>query len=108
MPYLICLVFLVSRLDGRRKSFGDQFLISIDSCFERLKKTLTDIPGVQIEHNKFTISVHFRNVNTCLVAAVESAIDAVIVQSSGKLQKRHGKMVFEIRPILSWDKVLYK
>jgi trehalose-phosphatase len=67
-----------------------------------------------VEDNRFSISVHYRNVPSDLVDEVECILDTILLEfeCSGRadrvnvapLVKKHGKKVWEIRPAVKWNK----
>ena len=79
------------------------FLPAIEAAGEELDKRLASVPGSQVERKRFAISVHYRNVAEEHVAQVERIVDEVLPAHEG-LEKRGGKMVFELRPTIDWDK----
>jgi hypothetical protein len=60
-------------------------------------RSVRDIPGASVEHNKFCVSVHFRNVDTAHYDAVLTAVEAVLKHHQ-ELHATRGRKVFEIRP----------
>ncbi len=82
---------------------GRDFLPALKEAEDALHKRLDPINGAQIERKKFAIAVHFRRVADKQRAAVESAVDEILAQSDG-LRKTGGKMIFELRPDIDWDK----
>jgi trehalose 6-phosphate phosphatase len=66
--------------------------------------------GAFVEDNKFSISVHYRNVPTNFVEEVQTIVDTVLLKFGARsndtvpLTKRHGKKVWEIRPAIKWNK----
>jgi len=75
----------------------------IDRASERLRRDLSGIAGVFVEPKRFSISVHFRLAGEHDLPRVERAVDEAIAAVPG-LRKAHGKMLFELRPDLDWDK----
>jgi len=75
--------------------------------FDRLESQLTPeadkIPGALVERKKFSVALHYRNVD----AAQRPLIDA-LAEKYHKLFPQirigTGKMVYELRPDLDWDK----
>lgn len=90
---------------GRKLEFqqGRDYLPALDQAEKALHDRLDPITGAQIERKKFAIAVHFRRVAEEQRAAVEQAVDEVLGQSDG-LRKTGGKMIFELRPDIDWDK----
>jgi trehalose-phosphatase len=60
-----------------------------------------------VEDTGLSLSLHYRNMvdpNDARLALVEAAVDEVVAASRGVLEKRAGKLVWEIRPSLGWGK----
>jgi trehalose 6-phosphate phosphatase len=79
-----------------------------DLLIERLQV----IEGSSVEDNRFSVSVHWRNVAPTDRPAVEAIVDATLSEApfAGVLRKNSGKCVYELRPDVRWDKgeaVLY-
>lgn len=55
------------------------------------------IAGASVEHNKFCVSVHFRNCQPSDVDPVYAAVEAVLNQYPD-LQMSRGRKVLEIKP----------
>ncbi|MDI3315055.1 MAG: trehalose-phosphatase [Mycobacterium sp.] len=74
----------------------------LESAAADLSDELRSIPGVRVEHKRFAVAVHYRNVATERVAAV--------IAATHRLGKRHGlritngRKVVELRPDIDWDK----
>ncbi|ANZ28348.1 trehalose-phosphatase [Rhodococcus sp. WB1] len=68
-----------------------------------LQERLADVPGAVIEHKRFTVAVHYRNVapdrEEGLVAAVHE-----VAAAEDHLRVTTGRKVVEIRPDVDWDK----
>lgn len=63
--------------------------------------------GLTLENTGLSISLHYRNLvgpSPERLAIVEAAVDEVVACSKGVLEKRVGKLVWEIRPSLGWGK----
>jgi alpha,alpha-trehalase len=82
---------------------GRSFLPVIDKAYEELKEQVKDIDGGLVEHTGFSISVHYRLVPEGQVPVIEGVVDRVLSRWP-RLRKMHGKMVFELRPRMEWDK----
>ncbi len=67
---------------------------------------LAGVPGVIFEDKKVSLAVHYRRVEPREIARVESAVrGAVAALDHGELlEVSPGKMVFELRPRLGWNK----
>ncbi|CAH8281631.1 unnamed protein product [Eruca vesicaria subsp. sativa] len=82
---------------------ASDYLPMIDEvCIQLLEKTKS-IRGVIVENHKFSASVHFRCVDekkwSELVLQVRS-----VLEKYPKLKLSQGRMVFEIRPVIDWNK----
>lgn len=90
---------------GRKMEFqqGSDYLPALDKAEKALHERLDRIEGAQVERKKFAIAVHFRRVAALQRSEVEGAVDEVLAQSKG-LRKTGGKMIFELRPDIDWDK----
>lgn len=76
----------------------------MDQVYHQLCEGMVAIPGSSVEHNKFCVSVHFRN---CAPEAYPEALAATeaVVSSHGKeLLITRGRKVLEVRPRVAWDK----
>jgi alpha,alpha-trehalase len=68
----------------------------------QLDHDLRDVPGVVLEHKRFAVAVHHRNVPERQVATVVAAVHRV-GQEIG-LRVAAGRKVTELRPPVHWDK----
>ena len=86
-----------------RLEVGEGVPERIGRAAERLEREIGGIGGVLIEPKRFAVSVHFRLADPGEVPRIERAVDETIAATPG-LRKAHGKMLFELRPDLDWDK----
>ena len=82
---------------------GNDFLPTLEQAEQALHERLDQIEGAQVERKKFAIAIHFRRVAEERCPEVEAAVDEVLAGSKG-LRKTGGKMIFELRPDIDWDK----
>jgi trehalose 6-phosphate phosphatase len=82
---------------------GIEYLPSLDLAEEELKRQLENLEGVLVERKRFAVAVHFRRVAEERRREVEAAFDEVLGGHSN-LRKSGGKMIFELRPDIDWDK----
>jgi len=82
---------------------GREFLTDVARVREVLEERVEPIPGAWVEDKAHSLSVHYRQTPEERVADVEAAVDAALADAP-RLRKHHGKMVFEIRPRIEWDK----
>ena len=88
---------------GHELQQGSQFLPALDRAERALLRQLRSIAGAQVERKKFAVAIHFRRVANEQVDAVTAVVDGVLADSEG-LRKTGGKMIFELRPDIDWDK----
>jgi trehalose-phosphatase len=85
------------------KTVAPELLPPIHEALDTLRETLRAIPGVMLEDNKFTLSVHTRNVSESDMAALERLLDTAL-EEEPLLRRSEGKHVVELRPQLLWHK----
>ncbi|XP_048627688.1 probable trehalose-phosphate phosphatase I isoform X1 [Brassica napus] len=82
---------------------ASDYLPMIDEVYRQLLEKTKSTPGVIVENNKFCASVHFRCVDekkwSELVLQVRS-----VLKEYPRLKLNQGRKVFEIRPMIEWDK----
>ncbi len=88
---------------GHELQEGSQFLSALDEAEQSLLRQLKFIAGAQVERKKFAVAIHFRRVAKEMVNTVTAVVDGVLADSEG-LRKTGGKMIFELRPDIDWDK----
>lgn len=78
------------------------FVPILERAAADLRKSLDHIPGVRVEHKRFAVAVHYREVAPELVGEIVSATH----QLGGRVGLRvtGGRMLVELRPDLEWDK----
>ncbi len=83
------------------RSAGD-----IEQAYELLQIALAPLKGVFTEHKGLSLTVHYRQAQTATAATVKDTVEKAIsgLVQSGVLTVSTGKMAFEIRPRLEWDK----
>ncbi|RZL77088.1 MAG: trehalose-phosphatase [Rhodococcus sp. (in: high G+C Gram-positive bacteria)] len=68
-----------------------------------LGERLRDVPGILVEHKRFAIAVHYRNVAADRVAEVVAAVYETAAGEQ-RLRVTGGRKVVELRPDIEWDK----
>jgi trehalose-phosphatase len=76
----------------------------IEALAAALIRALDNVPGAAIEMKGLSASVHFRHVAPELHEAVRSAIHAVLAASPHPYVLTTGRMVYDIRPRVYWNK----
>ena len=91
--------------DGTRLDAGpgDAFVPVLDQAECELRTSLQGIAGAAIERKRFTIAVHYRNVDDAEVRRINEAVEAVVAARE-QLRRTEGKKVFELQPRIQWHK----
>ncbi|MCZ6489923.1 MAG: trehalose-phosphatase [Acidobacteria bacterium] len=82
---------------------GNDFLPALDRAEQELRDRLSRIAGSLIERKKFSIAIHYRQVQENEAGAVEEAVDKVLALHP-ELRKTYGKKVYELQPKIDWHK----
>ncbi len=82
---------------------GKNFLPVLDIAQDNLQKKLADIQGAAIERKKFSIAIHYRNVDQTLAQSVKHTVRQVQAEHD-ELRITEGKKVFELQPDIDWHK----
>ncbi|EAZ06967.1 hypothetical protein OsI_29208 [Oryza sativa Indica Group] len=82
---------------------ASEFLPMIEQVHDSLIERTKCIPGAKVENNKFCVSVHFRCVDEKSWSTLADIVKAEL-KDYPKLKLTQGRMVFEIRPTIKWDK----
>ncbi|EKD57120.1 MAG: hypothetical protein ACD_57C00402G0004 [uncultured bacterium] len=79
---------------------------SLLSIKKSVKKILRIYPGVLLEDKHPSLAIHYRQLDSSLLASFKKDIDKITRLSSNKniLQVLRGKKVIELRPNLNWNK----
>jgi alpha,alpha-trehalase len=78
------------------------FVPVLEHAAAELSRSLAQIPGVRIEHKRFAVAVHYREVAPERVNEIVSATHQLGAQSG--LRVTSGRMLVELRPDLDWNK----
>jgi len=79
------------------------FLDDLDAAQAYLEENLSDIPGSQVERKRFTIAIHYRNVDEKDVGVVDQVVDSAHERFPG-FRRTEGKKVYELQPDIDWNK----
>lgn len=94
-------------IKGPDLAMTPQEVLPLLPIIERVSNQLTemtkDIEGCLIENKKYAIAIHFRLVDPKHLDRIEKLVDAFAEQEEG-LRKTTGKMIFELRANIPWDK----
>src|SRR5450830_1082449 len=80
-----------------------RFLPVLDKAEREVGDRLAGIEGAQVEHKKFSIATHYRNVKEDQVASVKR-IEEEVASGFPELRRSEGKKVEELQPDIDWDK----
>jgi alpha,alpha-trehalase len=81
----------------------DEFLPVLEDAESRLEAAVAAVEGAWVERKRFAIAVHYRQTPPHLHDSVRRAVEAVASQFP-PLRMSGGKMIFELRPDIDWDK----
>lgn len=82
---------------------GSEFIPLLDRAEREIGGKVKNIPGARLERKKFSIAVHYREVEENNVGKVKSVVEET-AKKFPDLRKSSGKKVFEIQPMTDWDK----
>ncbi len=75
----------------------------LDDAERELCESLVLVRDALVERKRFSIAVHYRNVDPAQAGEVEAAVDEALRARPG-LKRKGGKKVYELQPDLDWDK----
>ena len=81
----------------------DGYLEELDAAEGELKTQLGGVPGSNVERKRFAIAVHYRQVPEEHHDTVAAAVRRIAPEHPS-LRIADGKMIFELRPDIDWDK----
>ncbi|HSL59359.1 MAG TPA: trehalose-phosphatase [Acidimicrobiales bacterium] len=76
---------------------------ALGAAAAELDDELGSIPGSMVERKRYAVAVHLRRVDPSEHERIERAVRAAAERHSG-LRVTTGKMIFELRPDVDWDK----
>ena len=82
---------------------GETYLDDLDSAEDALREKLGSIRGSLVERKKYSIAVHYRNVDEEDVPELREAVERVHA-GHPRLKSGHGKKVIELQPDIDWNK----
>ena len=86
-----------------RHEAARKFVPRLDAAERELRRATAGIPGVLVERKRFSVATHVRLAAPADRTAVESIV-AGVARAHPSLRRERGKMVFELRPDIDWDK----
>lgn len=77
----------------------------MDEVFVEVTHGIKSIPGATVDHNKFCVSVHYRNcANREDWTKVKTLVEEIVAKDPTRLKQAEGRKVFEVKPRVAWDK----
>ncbi|HZI32073.1 MAG TPA: trehalose-phosphatase, partial [Candidatus Binatia bacterium] len=76
---------------------------ALDDAEARIMEKLKAVPGAQLERKKYSVAVHFRNVDEARIQEVDAIVNEM-AQRHASLRRSGGKKVFELQPNVDWHK----
>ncbi len=95
--------FEIALPDGSEKVFDIRWREMIEDAAAELEASVRKLPGAILERKGFSVAVHYRLAAPNRVPWLQGRVHAVAA-AYPELQQTPGKMVFELRPNLDWDK----
>ena len=89
--------------DAPGREVAREFVPQIDAAERALRRATAGIPGVLVERKRFSVATHVRLAAPAARSAVESIVERVS-RAQPALRRERGKMVWELRPDIDWDK----
>lgn len=77
---------------------------ALAAALERIGRRLGGFPGAFVEKKGYSGSVHYRLLDPRLRRGLKRLVERQVRMSAGALRLTEGKMVFELRPNVDWDK----
>ena len=74
----------------------------LEGAAAELSQILAEVPGVRVEHKRFAVAVHYRQVAPEHIDEIVSATHKLGQRDS--LRVTNGRMLVELRPDIDWDK----
>ena len=90
---------------GRRIEYdaGKDLLPVLDQVQKEVEAELAGVKGAQVERKKFSLALHYRNVEAHDQDRVRQAAENALLQHGG-LRVTAGKKVWDIQPDVDWNK----
>jgi trehalose-phosphatase len=88
---------------GLRRQEAREFLPALDEAEKELRGKLDGIAGALIERKRFSIAVHYRNVNENDFPKLQRVVIEIATRHR-ELRTIDGKKVYELLPNIDWDK----
>ncbi|UYP17207.1 trehalose-phosphatase [Rhodococcus sp. Z13] len=82
----------------------DDFTDLVGEVTALLRERVDGIAGVGIEPKRASVAVHYRQADPADRPRVTALVETLLAENSGRLDMVPGKMVYELKPAVDWDK----
>lgn len=82
---------------------GTKYLSLLDQAEKELREKLASVDGCLIERKRFSIAVHYRQVESSSLPQIKEIV-ADLLHQHMQLRLSKGKKVYELQPNIDWDK----
>ncbi len=82
---------------------GVEFLPELDETEQVLQARLAAVKGARVERKRFSVAVHYRQVDPGEVGEVRKIVGEAVAAHS-KLRSAAGKKVYDLQPAIDWHK----
>lgn len=82
---------------------GTEYLSLLGRTEEELREKLASVEGCLVERKRFSIAVHYRQVEPSMVWRIKETVSDIL-QEHMQLRLSKGKKVYELQPNIDWDK----
>jgi trehalose 6-phosphate phosphatase len=82
---------------------GQEFIPDLDAAERWLRERLAAVPGCMLERKRFSIAVHYRQVEKRDLDSVGEIVHGVL-EDHPRLRNSHGKKVYDLQPGIDWHK----
>lgn len=91
------------RPDDRSLDRFEQYTRPLGSAADTIEEGISGIAGAHLERKRFAVAVHFREAPEGSDQTIEELVRGIAARN-GLLKVTTGKMIFELRPAVEWDK----
>ncbi|CAM9201431.1 unnamed protein product [Ectocarpus sp. 13 AM-2016] len=90
-------------LEEVRHQVAQEYLPVMETIRDQLVAELKGIDKAEVEDNRFSVSIHYRNCARVDVPRVKDVVERVQARHE-RIRMGSGKEVFELQPDIAWDK----
>ena len=94
---------MVGPEDSFHEEPGEPFRPVLDKAEKELREVISNLDGVRVERNPFSITIQYRQAGEGILPELEPRVDEVAGHYS-EIIKTTGKKIFELRPKADWNK----